>query len=102
MLCRMGDLRYKDVINIHDGRRLGCVCDLDIDTANACIISIVIYGRLRFFGLFGREDDITIKWCSIKNIGDDIILVDCDLGTTGSGGSGGSPFSSRRQNNCRR
>lgn len=80
MICRMYDLRYKDVINIHDGRRLGCVCDVEIDTANACVLALVIYGRPRFFGLFGREEDIVIKWCNIKNIGDDIIIVDCNFG----------------------
>lgn len=80
MICRMYDLRYKDVINIHDGRRLGCVCDVEIDTASACVQALVIYGRPRFFGIFGREEDIIIKWCNIKNIGDDIIIVDCDFG----------------------
>lgn len=82
MICRLCDLKYKDVINIHDGRRLGCVCDLDIDTSNACVVALVIYGRPRFFGLFGREEDIVIKWCNVKSIGDDIIIVDCDFGWT--------------------
>ncbi len=83
VICRMYDLRYKDVINLHDGRRLGYVCDVDIDTANACVLALVIYGRPRFFGLFGREDDIIIQWCNIRSIGDDIIIVDCNLGQKG-------------------
>lgn len=87
MICRLCDLRYKDVINIHDGRRLGCVCDVEFDTANACVLTIVIYGRLRCFGLFGRDEDIIIKWCNIKSIGDDIIIVDCDFGVCGNPGN---------------
>jgi len=73
--CRVVDLRHKEVINIKDGTRLGAVCDVEFDTTNAKLTSIVIYGRLRFFGLLGREDDIIIKWQDIQVIGDDTILV---------------------------
>lgn len=75
MNCRIDDLRRKEVINIKDGMRIGCVCDVEIDTTNAKIAAIVIYGRLRCFGLFGREDDIVIRWEDIQVIGDDTILV---------------------------
>ena len=75
MICRIIDMRHKEVINIKDGTRVGCVCDIEIDTTDARVIAIVIYGRLRCFGLFGREDDIIIKWEDIKVIGDDTILV---------------------------
>ena len=75
MNCRIIDMRHKEVINIKDGTRIGCVCDVEIDTTDARVIAIVIYGRLRCFGLFGREDDIIIKWQDIKVIGDDTILV---------------------------
>lgn len=75
MNCRIVDMRHKEVINVKDGARLGCVCDVEIDTTNAKVMAIVIYGRLRCFGLFGREDDIVIKWQDIKIIGDDTILV---------------------------
>ncbi len=75
MNCRVCDLRYKNVINITDGTILGCVNDIEIDTANAKIISIIIYGKYKFFGLLGREEDITIPWCDIKVIGEDAVLV---------------------------
>lgn len=75
MNCRIIDMRHKEVINIKDGTRIGCVCDIEIDTTDARVVAIVIYGRLRFFGLFGREDDIIIKWQDIQVIGDDTILV---------------------------
>lgn len=68
-------MRRKEVINIKDGMRLGSVCDMEIDTANAKVLALVIYGRLRFFGLFGREDDIVIRWQDIQVIGDDTVLV---------------------------
>ncbi|MBW7573719.1 YlmC/YmxH family sporulation protein [Caproiciproducens faecalis] len=68
-------MRHKEVINVKDGTRIGCVCDVEIDTVDARVIAIVIYGRLRCFGLLGREDDIIIKWQDIQVIGDDTILV---------------------------
>ena len=35
------ELREKDVINIHDCKRLGCVSDLVFDPKNGCIIILV-------------------------------------------------------------
>ena len=75
MQVRVVDLRYRDVINIKDGCRLGCVNDIEIDTCTARVLCIVIYGRLKLFGLLGREDDIIIPWENIDIIGDDTILV---------------------------
>ena len=75
MTCRIIDMRHKEVINVKDGTRLGTVCDVEIDTTDAKLLSIVIYGRLRCFGLLGREDDIIIGWRDIQVIGDDTILV---------------------------
>ena len=71
-------MRRKEVINVKDGMRIGYVCDVEIDTASAKVLAIVIYGRPRFFGLFGREDDIVIRWQDVQVIGDDTILVTYD------------------------
>ncbi|MDD3229516.1 MAG: YlmC/YmxH family sporulation protein [Oscillospiraceae bacterium] len=76
MRSRMYEMRRKEVINIRDGTRLGNVCDIEIDTVTASVLSLVIYGKLRFFGLFGREDDRVIPWSDIRIIGEDIVLVD--------------------------
>lgn len=73
--CRVYDLRYKNVINIVDGAVLGCVNDIEIDTSNAKITSVIIYGKYKLFGLLGREKDILIPWCDIKIIGEDAVLV---------------------------
>lgn len=73
--CRIQDLRHKDVVNIRDGTCLGCVNDVEVDVCSARIIAIIIYGRLKFFGLFGRCDDIIILWEDIDVIGEDAILV---------------------------
>ncbi|MEE0929361.1 MAG: YlmC/YmxH family sporulation protein [Acutalibacteraceae bacterium] len=79
MICRVCELRHKEVINSKDGCRLGFVDDVEIDTVNANVISIVIYGKWRCFGLLGREEDIILKWDCIELIGEDTILVNYNI-----------------------
>lgn len=76
MNCRMGELRNKEVINMKDGGRLGFISDVEIDTRSAAITAVIVYGRLRCFGLFGREPEAVIPWKNITLIGDDTVLVD--------------------------
>ena len=76
MNCCITDLHEKEVINLSDGCRLGSVCDVEIDTCSGCIVSIIIWGKSKCFGLMGKTEDIKICWKDIKVIGDDIILVE--------------------------
>ena len=80
MRCRVVDMRNKEVINVKTGVRLGCVSDVEIDTKDARLIAIVIYGRLRWCGLLGRDDDIIIRWEDVEIIGEDTILVKHNVG----------------------
>lgn len=73
--CRIVDLRHKEVINSSNGCRIGCVDDVEVNTENARLTAIIIYGRPKFFGLFGRNEDIVIRWDNIQLIGEDTILV---------------------------
>ncbi|MBP0979141.1 MAG: YlmC/YmxH family sporulation protein [Oscillospiraceae bacterium] len=75
MNCKVSDLKYKNVINIVDGSMIGSVNDIEIDTCDAKITAIIIYGKFRCFGLLGREEDIVIPWCDIEIIGKDAVLV---------------------------
>ena len=76
MTSYFSDLRYKEVIDIHTGLRLGYVCDLEFDDAEGRLVSLVTPGRSKFFGLLGREDDYVLPWGCIVRIGGDIILVE--------------------------
>jgi len=76
MQCRMVELRYKEVINVNDGCRLGYVGDVEICLPEGNVTAIVVPGPCRFFGLFGRGEDYYVPWDCIKQIGDDIILID--------------------------
>lgn len=75
MVCKISDLRDKQVICVCNGIALGPVCDVEFDTSCGKLISIVVFGRCRCMGLFGREEDIIIPWNEIKVIGPDTILV---------------------------
>lgn len=75
MTCRINDFRYKDVVCVKDGTRLGYVGDVELDTQSAQLVAIVIYGKYRWLGLLGKEEDIVINWEEIEIIGEDTILV---------------------------
>ncbi|MEE0858275.1 MAG: YlmC/YmxH family sporulation protein [Acutalibacteraceae bacterium] len=79
MVCKVSDLRHKEVINSKDGCRLGFVDDVEIDVKSATVVSLVIFGRWRCFGLLGRDEDIIIKWDCIDLIGEDTILVNHNI-----------------------
>ena len=76
MTSYYSELRYKEVIDIHTGLRLGYVCDLEFDDAEGRLVSLVTPGRSKFFGLLGREDDYVLPWDCIVRIGSDIILFE--------------------------
>lgn len=75
MICRIDEMKNKQVVCVKDGCVLGYISDIELDTEKGTLTSIVIYGRLRFFGLFGREDDIVIPYDDIKVIGAETVLV---------------------------
>ncbi len=75
MICRITDMHSKEVINVCDGRRIGCVDDVEVDTCTAELVAIVVHGRLKCFGLLGREEDVVIGWREIEVIGDETVLV---------------------------
>lgn len=76
MICRFSDLRCKEVINICDGCRLGFVGDMECRLPEGELGALIVPGPCRFFGLFGRGEDYYIPWDCVKQVGDDIILID--------------------------
>ena len=75
---RFYDLKQKEVINIRDGCRLGYVCDFVMCKDKGHVKNIVIPGPARLFGMFGREQEYRVSWEHVKQIGEDIILIDCE------------------------
>ncbi len=75
MCCRIAELRNKQVVCVHTGDVLGYVGDIEVDCANGKIESLIIYGRTKVFGLFGKYEDIIIPWSEIEVIGAETVLV---------------------------
>lgn len=78
MVCSFSSLRNKEIVNVKTGIKIGYADDLELDTSDSSIVSIIVYGRMRAFGLIGRDDDIIIKCTDIVLIGEDTILVELD------------------------
>ena len=78
MISYFSDLRYKEVIDVHTGTRMGYVCDAEFDEAEGKLISLITPGKAKLFGILGREDDYVLPWNCIARMGTDIILVELE------------------------
>ena len=72
------ELGKKDVIRTETGENLGRIDDLRFDEKNGTLQAVILRGRLRWFGLFGREEDLVLPWSSLKSIGADVVMVEHD------------------------
>ena len=70
------ELCERDVVNVTTGQNLGKVDDISFEPETASITGVILYGRLKLFGLLGREEDQYIPWSAVRRFGEDIILVE--------------------------
>lgn len=72
----LSELRQKEVIDVHDGKRLGRVMDLEFCTADSRVTALVVPADTSFLqSLRGEKCGLVIPWEDIRRIGDDVILV---------------------------
>ncbi len=76
MICSINELKAKEVINVSTGARLGYATDVEVDLSTGRLTAIIVPGAYKMMGFLGREEDIIIRWESIKKIGDDIIIIE--------------------------
>jgi YlmC/YmxH family sporulation protein len=70
-------LKSKCVINISDGKNLGNITDVIIDTCTSKVLAIVVPTQSKnFFNIFKSNNNIIIPYNHICKIGEDTILVD--------------------------
>lgn len=67
-------LKEKDIINIVDGKKLGRASDIELNQETMKIISLVIAGESKMFGLKKTSPTI-INVKDVVMFGDDCILV---------------------------
>ena len=76
---RLSDLQNKDVLNIIDGKLVGNIIDIMINSSNGIMESLIIEKSKFFVSLFSNKNEIEIKWNQIEKIGEDVILVRINL-----------------------
>lgn len=76
VFMRLCELKEKEVVNICNGKCLGFIVDLDIDTCQGQILALIIPGCGKMWSMFGRGSEIIIPWGQVVKIGKDIILVE--------------------------
>lgn len=67
-------LKDKEVISVSDGKRLGYIIDIEMDSCGR-IVSIILPAPGKYFNIFSSKDNFKIPWECIERIGNDIILV---------------------------
>jgi len=80
----LSEIAGKEIVNLHDGAKLGLVGDSDIKiNINGKIEALIISSRSGYNWIFGRNNDregdcIVVPWKAIKKIGSEVIIVDID------------------------
>lgn len=76
---KFSELRHKEVVNVLDGRQLGCAVDLSFDPKDGMILSFTVPGPFSLSEtLRGKTSGYVIPWSKVCKIGDDVILVELD------------------------
>ncbi len=71
---RLSDLQNKTVINLIDGKNIGNIIDMEVDSSGKTLNLIVEKHRF-LLSYFSNKKEIAIKWEQIEKIGEDVILV---------------------------
>jgi len=80
----LSEIAGKEIVNLHDGAKLGLVGDSDIKiNINGKIEALIISPKSGYSWFFGRNGDregdyIVVPWKAIKKIGSEVIIVDID------------------------
>jgi YlmC/YmxH family sporulation protein len=77
---RLAELVGKEIVNIHDGARLGVVgeSDLAIDAESGQVQSIILPRRANLLTLWMERQQLVIPWEAVKKIGSEVIVVELD------------------------
>ena len=75
---RMSLFRNNEVVNLSDGRRLGYVCDADVNFETGRLEAIMVAGTGKLFGCAAKDAELIIPFEKIRKIGDDVIIVEIE------------------------
>ncbi len=72
---RLCELKQKEVINIGTCKSLGYPIDVEMDVCKGTLTALIVPGPGKMCSFF-CDKEYCIPWNAIKQIGDDIILVE--------------------------
>lgn len=75
MVSTFSELRDKEVINVCDGKRMGYVCDLQIDWECGRVCALILPAR-SLLASFKKGSCVYVPFGCIKQIGKDLVLVE--------------------------
>lgn len=72
---RLSELQTKDIINIQDGKKIGNIIDVIIESDTGKMKCLIVESLKTFSNLFGGKEEFEVVWEQIEKIGEDVILV---------------------------
>lgn len=75
---RLSTLQNKNVVNLNDGKNIGNIIDIEINSDG--VSSGIIVEKNKFLiSRFTNNGEILVKWNQIAKIGKDVILVNLNI-----------------------
>ena len=71
---KLSDLQNKMVVNLFDGKQLGNIIDINVNS-DGKIDSLIVEKHRFIISYFSSKNEINIYWTQIEKIGEDVILV---------------------------
>ena len=73
---RLSELQQKDIISTKDGKTVGRIIDVELNSEDGKIIYFIVEPKNLVKNLIGGNKETTISFDNINKIGQDVILVD--------------------------
>lgn len=73
---KLSDLQRKDIVNLSDGKKIGRIIDVEINTLDGSLVNLIIEKNRYFRNIFNSESDVLVRFSQIKKMGEDVILID--------------------------
>lgn len=70
------ELKSKEIVNLCDGAKMGRIIDVIFNSDSGRVSGLVAPGEKH---LFKKNEDVFIPLEKVRRIGDDVILVRCEL-----------------------
>ena len=80
---RISDLQLKDIVNINDGKKIGRIIDVEINT-EGLITYFVVEEKRGLSNFLGKETETTITFSQIKKIGSETTTMPIIINSNGT------------------